>query len=120
MSHPHRKHRGYRTQAVAAEWFRNNGFPYAEPTGAGRQGIDITGMPGLAPEVKAVTAFDPLAWVRQATKAAGEALPFVISRRNGQGETTVGDWLVILRLYDFTHLVRAAGHGDPEPEEATS
>lgn len=109
-----RKHRGYRTQKVVADWLQERGFPFAEPTGAGRGGRDILGTPGLAIEVKARSDLNPLAWVKQAESTAGGALPLVVFRCNGQGETTVGDWLVLLRLSDATHLLRCSGYGDPE------
>lgn len=114
MTHPHRKHRGMATQALAAQWFRDHGFPYATDAGAGRPGRDLLNLVGLAGEVKARTAFSPLAWIRQAITTAGGDLPFVLLRCNGQGPKTIGDWPVLLRLEDFTTLVRAAGYGDPE------
>lgn len=109
-----RKARGAATQAIAAAWFRARGFPFCTDAGAGRTGRDLLNLIGLAGEVKARTKFDPLAWIRQAVAAADGDLPFVLIRCNGQGEKTIGDWPVILRLEDFTTLVRAAGYGDPE------
>ena len=104
-----RKHRGMRTQKVVADWFRPRGWPFVESTGAGRSGVDITGMPGLSPEVKARTGFEPLAWLRQADREEG--LPFVVFRCNGQGEANVGEWGVLLRLEHMTELLRCAGYG---------
>lgn len=100
------------TQALAAEWFRRNGFPYATDAGPGRGGRDILNMPGCAPEVKARSNFEPLAWVRQAVANADGDLPFVVMRCVGQGPATIDDWPVILRLDDFTALLRFAGLGD--------
>ena len=66
-----RKHRGYSSQRIVADWFTVNGWPYAEPVGAGRAGSDVTGMPGIDIEVKARRGFDPLAAMReQADRAA--------------------------------------------------
>lgn len=110
----HRKHRGYKTQALVAQWFRNHGWPYAESTGASRQGADLTGTPDIAVEVKARTGFNPLDWIRQAVRTADGRLPIVILRCNGQGETTIPDWPVLLRLEDLTHLLHEAGYGDPD------
>lgn len=106
-----RKHRGLRSQKVVAEYLKVNGWPYAESTGAGRSGSDVTGVPGLALEVKARAGFDPMAWVRQA--AANPGLPMVAFRPNGMGETTVGSWPCIVRLADLVQLLRAAGYGGP-------
>ena len=46
-----RKRRGAATQNLTAQWFAAHGWPHAESTGAGRQGSDITGIPGLACKV---------------------------------------------------------------------
>lgn len=109
-----RKHRGYRSQRVVADWFAAHGWPFAESTGAGRSGSDITGVPGLMVEVKARRAFNPLAWLRQTGKEAEThgGLPFVVFRCDGQGEANVGEWAVLARLDTFTGLLREAGYGD--------
>lgn len=107
-----RKARGYRTQKVVAEFFQRHGWPFAESTGAGRSGSDLTGMPGLACEIKARSDLQPLAWLKQAEANAG--LPFVIFRPNGMGEQSVGRWGVLVRLETFTELLRSAGYGTPE------
>ena len=116
MSTQSRKHRGYRTQAVVAQYLRSNGWPFAESTGASRQGADVTGTVDLAIEVKARRAFNPLAWIRQAVAAADGRLPIVVLRCDGQGETTIDDWPAIMGLADLTTLLHAAGYGDPERE----
>ena len=115
MASQSRKARGRRTEKVLAAYYAENGFPYAEPTGAGRSGIDITGMPGLAPEVKARSGFQPLAWLRQAASRAG--LPFAVFRCNGQGEKSVEEWGVLMSVGEHTKLLRLAGFGDPLPEQ---
>lgn len=111
-----RKARGYRSQRVVAEFFQRHGWPFAESTGAGRSGSDVTGMPGLACEVKARSDLQPLAWLKQAEMNAG--LPFVVFRPNGMGEESVGRWGVLLRLEVLTELLRGAGYGDPLPADA--
>lgn len=113
-----RKRRGASTQAIAARWFAAHGWPWAESTGAGRPGSDITGLPGLACEVKARRQFSPLAWIRQAQASRG--LPFVIHRPDGMGPATIADWPVTLRLADFTGLLQAAGYGDGHPAPAAT
>lgn len=100
-----------RTQKVVAEFFQRHGFPFAESTGAGRSGSDLTGMPGLACEIKARSDLQPLAWLKQAEANTG--LPFVIFRPNGMGEQSVGRWGVLVRLEVFTELLLAAGYGGP-------
>jgi hypothetical protein len=110
MASQTRKNRGYRSQTVVANWFRDNGFIYAESAGAGRSGSDVTGVPGLSIEVKARRAFSPLAWLRQAHAAPGGGLPFVVFRCDGQGEANVGEWGVLVRLDTYTELLRDAGY----------
>lgn len=114
MSNQSRKARGMSSQATVARWFRDSGFIYAESAGAGRSGSDITGVPGLRIEVKARRAFSPLAWIKQARSAPGEGLPFVVFRCDGQGEASVGEWPVLIRLSDFTEVLREAGYFPPE------
>lgn len=112
MASQARKHRGMRSQAVVAKWFGERGWSYAESTGAGRPGIDITGMPGLAPEVKARRDFNLTGFLKQAVKERKHGLPFVVVRPVGYGETRIGEWGVLLTLDDFTRLLQEAGYGD--------
>jgi hypothetical protein len=99
----HRKHRGYKTQAVVAEWLKQ-WYPYAEYTGAGRQGEDITGIP-FSIEVKARSDFSPLAWIKQAETNKGDKLAFVVSRCNGQGEDA-SQYLAFMRLGDLMNILK--------------
>ena len=107
-----RKHRGMRTQKVVAEYLAAHGWPYAQSTGAGRTGEDITGTVDICCEVKARAGFDPLAALRQAHAAADGRLPFAVLRMNGQGEASVGEWVAVLRLADLIGVLRAGGYGD--------
>jgi hypothetical protein len=104
-----RKDRGSATENLYAAYCRANGWPYAEAVKA--QGRDTTGMPGLAPEVKARRKFDPLNWLRQAKRNAGNDLGYVVWRPDGMGEKSIEDWGVLLTVGDFTALLRAAGYG---------
>jgi hypothetical protein len=115
----HRKHRGYRTQKVIAEYLKQ-WWVYADTAGAGRQGEDILNIPTLSIEVKARSDFQPLAWIKQAASNANGKLPIVIMRCNGQGED-VGQYLAFMRVDDLmpilhqvvpTHeVVRCSGCG---------
>ena len=107
-----RKHRGYRSQKVLANFLADNGFPFAESTGAGRSGTDITGTVGIDWEVKARTGFNPSAAVQQLKERDKGDLGIVVLRLNGQGEKSVGDWVSILRTEDLVWLLREAGYGD--------
>ena len=104
-----RRQRAHETETVAARWFAANGWPYAEPVGAGRAGSDVTGMPGLCVEVKARRQFRPVEWLRQ--HAHTGLIPFVVWRPDGMGTASVGSWGVMMRLDDFTSLLKEAGYG---------
>lgn len=113
-----RKRRGAATQRLVAVIWRMSGWPYAEPVGAGVSGRDITGIPGVALEVKARSGFSPLAWLRQAIANAGDDIPAVILRPNGAGPSTIDDWPVVIPHNQFRRLLRAAGYGSTVPTDA--
>lgn len=113
-----RKRRGRDSELLAARYLSENGWPYAQPTGAGAAGMDITGCPGLAWEVKARAGFEPMANLRQAVKNAGPvALPLVLLRPNGVGPAQIGLWPVFTTLDHMVTLLRTAGFGDKLPGE---
>ena len=100
-----RKERGRETERLVAAYLRDHGWPYAEPVGAGRPGADITGVPGLAIEVKATKACSPRAWLLQADRNAGNFdVPAVVWRPDGMGPTSIGTWPVIVDLVEFARL----------------
>jgi hypothetical protein len=107
-----RKHRGYRSQKVGAMHLAESIFPYAESTGAGRSGSDITGTPGIDWEVKARTGFNPSAVMKQLKDRESGNLGIALLRLNGQGEQSVGDWVCLLRFDDVIELLKKAGYGE--------
>jgi hypothetical protein len=108
-----RKHRGYRSQKVVAMYLAEHGFPFAESTGAGRQGSDITGTIGIDWEVKARKDFSPSATIKQLKdRHNSKDLPVAVLRLNGQGEAGIAEWVTLLRLEDFVKLLQDAGYGD--------
>ena len=94
----HRKHRGYRTQKVVADYLKR-WYPYAESAGAGRTGSDVIGIP-FDIEVKARTGFQPLEAIKQLKLRKSDKLGFVVMRMNGQGENAE-EYMVCMRLQDF-------------------
>lgn len=114
MASQSRKVRGRETEKILADYYKANGWEFAERTGAGRPGVDVTGMPGLAPEVKARRGFEPQAWLKQAESREG--VPFVVFRPNGFGEASVARWGVLMSVEEHTKLLRAAGFGSPEQQ----
>jgi hypothetical protein len=112
-----RKHRGYRSQRVVAERFADNGFPHAEPVGAGRAGSDIVGLVGIDVEVKARRDLNLVGLMKQLdARAEDGVLGIGVVRPDGMGETTVGMWPAVMCLDDLIALLRAAGYGTPLEE----
>ncbi len=107
-----RKTRGRATEHLVARAFAADGWPHALPTGAGAPGRDITGLPGIAVEVKARTAFSPQAFLRQAVANAGQDLPIVVLRCNGAGPATIDDWPAFTTFGRMRELLRTAGYGN--------
>jgi hypothetical protein len=108
-----RKHRGYKSQKILAEFLVKHGWIYAESAGAGRSGTDVTGTIGIDWEVKARRDFNPSAAIKQLKERHnGKDLPVAVLRLNGQGEANIGEWPVILRLEDFVNLLKEAGYAD--------
>lgn len=116
MTNQSRKARGMRTQLVVANWFKERGWVHCESTGAGRQGRDLLGTPGVAIEIKARSDLQPLAWLRQAQAASGLDLPMVIFRPNGLGEQNVSQWGVLMTLEHATYLLQEADYIPKVPE----
>ncbi len=100
-----RVQRGRATEELVARWFREHGWTGAERQPAGLPGVDVTGMPGLACEVKARRSFNMTGWLKQA--AAREGLPFVVVRPDGYGPERIAGWPVVIRLDALTTLLQA-------------
>jgi hypothetical protein len=111
-----RKHRGFRTERVVAQYL-STVWEFAS-VGRGN-GKDILGVPFDA-EVKARKSFQPLEWIRQykARTAISGELGFAVMRLNGQGENAE-DYACIIRLGDLLPLLQLKyGHLTSEPTEA--
>ena len=116
MASQHRKHRGFRTERVVAQYL-STVWPFAN-VGRG-MGKDISGVP-FDVEVKARKEFQPLAVLRQIkarTEISGE-MGFAVLRLNGQGENAE-DYACIIRLQDLLPLLELKyGHIKVEPKDA--
>lgn len=102
-----RKHRGFRTERVVAEYLRRWWEGAVVGRGAGR---DILNVP-FDCEVKARSALDIRGTLRQIETRTAESglLGFACFRLNGQGETP-DDYVAMLRLGDLVQLLRDAGY----------
>jgi hypothetical protein len=102
-----RKHRGFRTERVVADYLRR----WWEGASVGRgSGRDILNVP-FDCEVKARTGLDVVGTLRQIETRTAESglLGFACFRLNGQGETAE-QYVAMLRLGDLVELLRAAGY----------
>lgn len=113
MASQSRKYRGYDSQKVFAEYIRHL-FPFAEPTGAGRQGRDILSTPGVYFELKARKDFNPTEALKQTVAPAVEAgaIPLIIMRMNGQGPKNIGKWVALTEVDFILQLLKEAGYGN--------
>jgi hypothetical protein len=102
-----RKHRGFRTERVVAEYLRR----WWEGASVGRgSGRDILNVP-FDCEVKARTGLDVSGTLRQIETRTAKSglLGFACFRLNGQGEKP-DDYVAMLRLGDLVELLVAAGY----------
>ena len=106
-----RKHRGYATQRIVADYLVEQGWQHALPVGAGRDGSDVTGIEGLDIEIKARTNLDLPALMRQLSERKKETgLGVGVLRLNGQGEKSVEQFVAVLTLADLVYLLKASGY----------
>jgi hypothetical protein len=109
MPSQHRKHRGFRTERVVAEYLSQ----YWQGATVGRgNGKDIVNVP-MDIEVKARADFKPLEWLRQSRKRTekNQELNLVVCRMNGQGEDAA-EYLAFLPFSDLVQLLIKAGYAD--------
>ena len=112
----HRKHRGFRTERVVAEYLSTWWQGACVGRGSGK---DIVNVP-FDVEVKARAGFQPLAYIKQlkARTAISGELGFGVIRLNGQGEDA-REYAAIIRLEDLLPLlILRYGHLDKEPTDA--
>ena len=103
-----RKHRGFRTERVVAEYLKH----WWDSASVGRgNGRDILNVP-FDCEVKARTGLDIKGTLRQIEDRTAKSglLGFACFRLNGQGEQA-SDYVAMLRLSDLVGLLLEAGYG---------
>ena len=116
MASQARKHRGFRTERVVAQYLSTVWQGACVGRGSGK---DIVNVP-FDVEVKARAGFQPLAYIRQlkARTALSGELGFGVIRLNGQGEDA-REYAAIIRLEDLLPLlILKYGHLDKEPTDA--
>jgi hypothetical protein len=128
--------RGNRLQNALAAYL-TAWWPHAESTGAGRQGTDVTGTPGVVWECKTASEFKrdfrPAQWVAQSKMHAGEPRLLLSSDRGsaglpvpvvayfppGIGEQNTAHALAIMPVHVLMQLLTEAGY-TPSQEGITA
>ena len=103
-----RKHRGFRTERVVAEYLKR----WWEGASVGRgSGRDVLNVP-FDCEIKARSTLNIPETLRQieARTVKSGLLGFACFRLNGQGDTKPADYVAMLRLGDLVELLVAAGY----------
>ena len=114
MPSQHRKHRGYATERLVAnylqQWWSN------ASVGRG-QGADIQNVP-FDIEIKARNSLDIKGTLRQikARTSKTGVLGFACFRLNGQGEASVEEFVCMLTLSDLVELLRKADYDRIPPD----
>lgn len=99
-------------------------WPHAESAGAGRQGTDILGTPGVVWECKTAREFRPLEWCRQAKRHAlrdcdctqpqpcthQTDVSVTVYWPDGLGEKSAGQAIAMMPLADMIDLLFEAGY----------
>ena len=114
MPSQHRKHRGYATERLVANYLQQ-WWPHAS-VGRG-QGADIQNVP-FDIEIKARNSLDIKGTLRQikARTAKSRELGFACFRLNGQGEASVEEFVCMLTLGDLVELLRKADYDRIPPD----
>ena len=116
MASQARKHRGFRTERVVAQYLSTVWSGATVGRGSGKDCINVP----FDVEVKARAGFQPLAYMKQikARTALSGELGFAVLRLNGQGENAE-DYACVIRLGDLLPLLQLKyGHLDSKPTEA--
>lgn len=99
--------------AYLARW-----WPHAESAGAGRNGSDVLGTPGVAWECKTADNFKrdfrPAEWIVQAKEHAARpgTVPVVVYFPRGIGAANTANTLAIVPMHVLMHLLEHAGYVD--------
>lgn len=116
--------RGNRLQNALASYL-TRWWPHAESAGAGRNGTDVLGTPGVVWECKTATEFKsgfrPLEWVAQSKSHANlhqlatsightTDVPVVVYFPSGIGEQNTANTLAIVPLHVLMRVLVEAGY----------
>jgi hypothetical protein len=126
--HPVSRARGNRLQNALAAYL-TRWYPHAESAGAGRNGTDVLGTPGVVWECKTAAEFKrdfrPAQWVAQARLHAEDGMiinppvPVVVYFPPGIGEQNTANTLAIVPMHVLMRLLVEAEYAI-QPKETAS
>ncbi len=107
------KIKGTAGESAVVAYLRTAGFPYAERLAlqGGKDRGDITGIPGIVIEVKAVQEYSFNGWLREARDErdnAGADFGIVVAKPRMVGTTRTGQWYALMYAYDYLALLSQA------------
>ena len=107
------KQKGTAAESAVVSFLRTAGFPYAERLAlqGGKDRGDITGVPGIVFEVKAVQEYAFSAWLTEARVErdnAGADFGMVIAKPRLVGTAKTGQWYALMYSFDYLALVSEA------------
>lgn len=107
------KQKGTAAESAVVSFLRTVGFPYAERLAlqGGKDRGDITGIPGVVIEVKAVQEYSFNGWLTEARVErdnAGADFGLVVAKPRLVGTTKTGQWYALMYAFDYLALVSQA------------
>jgi hypothetical protein len=107
------KQKGTAGESAVVAYLRTAGFPYAERLAlqGGKDRGDITGIPGIVIEVKAVQEYSFNAWLKEARVErdnAGADFGLVVAKPRMVGTTRTRHWYALMYAFDYLALLSQA------------
>lgn len=114
------KRKGTAAESAVVSFLRDRGFPHAERLAlqGGKDRGDITGIPGIVLEVKAVQEYAFNSWLAEAMVERDNAMAdfgIVIAKPRLVGTTRTGEWYAIMYAIDYVQLLHQAANTSGEP-----
>lgn len=114
------KNKGTAGESAVVAYLRTAGFPYAERLAlqGGKDRGDITGIPGIVIEVKAVQEYSFNGWLSEARVErdnAGADFGIVVAKPRLVGTTRTGQWFALMYAYDYLALLSQVVKATSEP-----
>lgn len=108
------KRKGTLAETAVVSFLRTAGFPYAERLAlqGNKDRGDVTGIPGVVVEVKNEQTYQFSSWLQEAgveRESANAIYGIVVAKPRMVGTTRTDQWMAIMRLHEYVHLLAEAG-----------